>query len=35
MEGAVGFDDALKSRILVDFVGGFAMARGSLAFCIT
>ena len=34
MEGALGFADALKSRIFVDFVGGFAMAAGSLAFCI-
>ena len=34
MEGAVGFADALKSRIFVDFSGGFAMACGSLAFCI-
>ena len=34
MVGAAGFADALKSRIFVDFLGGFAMAAGSLAFCI-
>src|SRR5687768_5995392 len=33
MEGFAARADDDKSRILVDFVGGFAMASTSLAFC--
>src|SRR6478736_687057 len=33
MDGAPGAADALKSRILVDFVGCFVMGRRSLAVC--